>query len=100
MQQEPILILGAIGSHFRRLGTAKVLLDNGKNADDLMRLTGLKDYPARKTIAAASKFSSRFYAKAAELVMESDHQLKTSYDDPVRVLEILIVQLAQEVSNG
>ena len=99
MQQEPILILGAIGSHFRRLGTARILLDNGKNADDLMHLTGLKDYPARKTISAARQFPARFYAAAAELILESDRQMKTSYDDPVRILEVLILRLSQEARH-
>ena len=100
MQQEPIAILGAIGGHFRRLSTARTLLDNGKNASDLMRLCGLADYPARKTMSAASRFSSAFYGKAAELVLESDRQLKTSYDDPKRILEVLIMGLAREVRNA
>ena len=100
MQQEPIMILGTIGSHFRRLGTARLLLDNGKNAEDLMCLTGLKDYPARKTMSAAGKFPARFYAKATELILESDRQMKTSFDDSERILEILILRLAQEVSHG
>ena len=99
MQQEPISILGAIGSHFRRLSTAKILLDNGKTADDLMKLTGLKDYPARKTISAASGFSASFYGKAAELVLESDAKMKTSFDEPERILEVLILQLSQEARN-
>ena len=99
MQQEPIPILGAIGAHFRRMATARILLDNGKNAEDLMKLTGMKDYPARKTISAASRFSARFYAKAAELVLESDLKMKTSVDEPERILEILILQLAQEAKN-
>ena len=30
MQQEPLAILGAVGGHFRRLGTARTLLDHGK----------------------------------------------------------------------
>ena len=100
MQQEPIMILGAVGSHFRRLGTARLLLDNGKNADDLMRLTGLKDYPARKTMSAAGRFPARFYAAAASLILESDRQLKTSFDDGERILEVLLLRLAQEVSHG
>ncbi len=99
MQQEPIPILGAIGAHFRRMATARILLDNGKNAEDLMKLTGMKDYPARKTISAAGRFSARFYAKAAELVLESDLKMKTSVDEPERILEILILQLAQEAKN-
>lgn len=99
MQQEPILILGAIGGHFRRMATARTLLDNGKKPSDLMRLCAMADYPARKTMSAAGRFSARFYAKAAELVLESDRQMKTSFDDPKRILEILIMGLAREVRN-
>ena len=100
MQQDPLSILGAVGSHFRRLAAARILLDNGKGAAELMRLCGLGDYPARKTIAAAGKFSSRFYAKTAELVLETDNQIKTSFDDPDRLLELLILRLSQEARNG
>lgn len=100
MQQEPILILGAIGGHFRRLATARTLLDNGKTATELMRLCSLADYPARKTMNAASRFSARFYAKAAQLVLESDRQMKTSFDEPTRILEVLIMRLAQEVRDA
>ncbi len=100
MQQEPIPILGAIGGHFRRISTARTLIDCGKNADDLMHLTGLKDYPARKTMSAARKFSTRFCRAASELILETDYKMKTSFDDPVRLLELLILALAQEARNG
>lgn len=99
MQQEPIAILGAVGSHFRRLSTAKTLLDNGKGSQELMRLCGMADYPARKTMSAAGKFSAGFYAKAAGLILETDYQMKTSFDDQERLLELLILQLAQEARN-
>ena len=65
-----------------------------------MRLCAIGDYPARKTLAAASKFSGRFYAKAAELVMDTDYKMKTSFDDSDRLLELLLLQLAQEARNG
>ena len=100
MQQEPLVILGAVGSHFRRLSVARTLLDNGKNAAELMRLYHIQDYPARKTMSAAGRFSVRFYGKAAELVLESDRAIKTSRDDPKRILEVLIMDLAREVRNG
>ena len=99
MQQEPLGILGAIGSHFRKMGVARILLDNGKNAEDLMRLTGIKDYPARKTIAAARRFSARFYKRVAELVLETDRGMKTSYDDPHRLLEVLLMDIAREAQH-
>ena len=100
MQQEPIAILGAIGSHFRRLSTARTLLDCGKSAADLQKLCGMGDYPARKTMSAAGKFTARFCARASQLVLETDYRMKTSFDDQDRLLELLILQLAQEARHG
>ena len=100
MQQEPIVILGAVGGHFRRISAARTLMDCGKNTDDLMRLTGLKDYPARKTMAAAKAFNAKFCRRAAELVLETDYKMKTSFDEQERLLELLILQLSQEARNG
>ena len=96
MQQEPLAILGAVGGHFRRIGTARTLLDCGKNSVELQRLCGIPDYPARKTMEAARRFRPEFCAKAAELVLETDYKMKTSFDDNERLLELLILQLAQE----
>ncbi len=100
MQQEPLAILGAVGGHFRRIGTARILLDHGKTAFDLQKLCGIPDYPARKTMDAARRFSPQYCRKAAELVLETDYQMKTSFDEPERLLEMLILQLAQEARNG
>jgi DNA polymerase-3 subunit delta len=100
MQQEPLAILGAVGSHFRRLSAARVLLDNGRSSAELMKLCGLGDYPARKTMDAARNISAPFCAKAAKLVVETDYKMKTSFDDNERLLEFLILQLAQEARNG
>ncbi len=100
MQQKPHEILGAIGGHFRRLSTARILLDNGKGTGDMMTITGLSEYPAKMAMRAARKFSSAFCAKAAELILETDRKMKTSVDEPERLLELLILQLAQEAQNG
>ncbi len=96
MQQEPIAILGAVGSHFRRISTARTLLDHGRSSGELMKLCGMGDYAARKTMDAARRFTPEFCAKAAELVLETDYKMKTSFDDQNRLLELLILQLAQE----
>lgn len=100
MQQEPLSILGAIGGQFRRLGAARTLIDAGRNASDLMRLCGIPDYPARKTMEAARRLQNSFCAKAVELVMETDYKIKTSVDDPERLLELLLISLAMEARNG
>ena len=100
MQEDPLLILGAIGGHFRRMGTARTLLDYGRSASELMQLYNISDYAARKTMSAAGKFSASFYRKTAELLLETDRQMKTSYDTQERLLEMLILQIAQEARNG
>ena len=97
MQQEPLSILGAIGAHFRKLSTARTLLDHGKNFSELQKLYApLADYPAKKSMDAARRFRPEFCSKAAELILETDRKMKTSLDDPQRLLEMLILQLAQE----
>lgn len=99
MQQKPTAILGAIGNHFRRLSTARTLMDHGRQPSELMRLYTMSDYGARKTMSAAAKFSPRFYRAVSELVLETDASLKTSYDDAERLLEILLLRIAQEAQN-
>ena len=97
MQQEPIFLLGALGSHFRKIATARTLLDHGRQATQLQKLyPPMADYAARKTMDAARRFSPAFCAKAAQLILETDYQMKTSFDDPQRLLELLILRLAQE----
>jgi DNA polymerase III delta subunit len=94
------MILGAIGGHFRKLSTARTLLDHGRPASELMKLCGMSDYAARKNMSAAGKFSAAFYARAAQLILETDYGMKTSLDEPERLLEVLLTQLAQEARNG
>ena len=100
MQQEPLAILGAIGGNFRRIGAARTLLDCGKTASELQALCGIPDYPARKTMEAARRVSAAFCKKTAQLVVETDYKMKTSFDDSQRLLELLILRLAQEARNG
>lgn len=100
MQQEPLIILGTVGGHFRRISAARILMDQGKTTPDLMKLTGLSSYPAQKIMDSARRFSPAFCATAAELVLETDRKIKTSFDNPQRLLELLILQLAQEAQRA
>lgn len=100
MQEEPLGILGYIGTQMRRIGAARTLLDHGKGASELMKLCGCADFVARKTMDMARRFSPAFCARAAELIMETDRQMKNSFDDSARLLELLLLRLAQEAANG
>lgn len=100
MQQEPLLILGAVGAHFRKLAAARTLRDHGKQSSELMKLYRMTDYAAKKTMNTAVKFSGAFYAKAMELILQTDVQIKTSFDTPERLLELLLLQLSQEARHA
>lgn len=100
MQEKPISILGAVGKHFRQIATARTLLEGGKSPSDLASLYGISEYAARRIMETARRFSSGFCAKAAEQILETDYGMKTSLDQPERLLELLILELAQEARNG
>ncbi len=99
-QEPPLSILSAIGGHFRRISTAKTLLDNGEGVAEFMSIYKCKDYYAKRFISIAGKFSAEFLHKVAELILETDYQMKTSFDDPERLLELLVLRISQEAKNG
>ena len=49
---------------------------------------------------AARRCSPKFCRAAAQLVLETDYWMKTSFDEPERLLELLILRLAQEAKNA
>ena len=100
MQEEPIPILGAIGANLRRAAAAKTLLASGKGTNELMKLYGMSSYPAQKAFGFARRMPERFFRAALPLCAETDYQIKTSYDDPGALLELLILRLAQEASHA
>ena len=49
---------------------------------------------------ADEKLNWALLLTAAQLVLETDYRIKTSYDDPQRLLELLLLSLAREAQNG
>lgn len=96
MQTDPLQLLGAVATQLRRMFYARVLLAHGQGGEALQKLCGISAYPARKTMEAARRASDRFCARAVTLCLEADRQIKSSYDAPQRVLELLLLRLAGE----
>ncbi len=99
MQTDPIPIVAAIGAQMRRLYAAKILQGEGKGAQELSSLCGIAPYAANKTLSQARRFSLRFCKEAVLLCCRTDYRIKTSYDTPERLAELLILRLAQEERN-
>ena len=100
MQQEPIPILGAIGAQLRKAAAARTLSSLGKGPDALMKLYSMGSYPAQKAFGFARRVPETFFDTALPLCAETDHRLKTSFDEPERLLELLVLRLAQEAGHG
>ena len=99
MQTDAIPIVAAIGAQMRRLNAAKILLNEGKSAEELAQLCSMPSFAATKTMGQARRLSERFCRKAVLLCCETDYQLKTSYGEEERLVELLILQLAEETRN-
>lgn len=100
MQEECIPILGAISAQLRRLLYARMITASGRGQETLMELTGLGANAAGLTMTAARRVSDRFCETAMQLCLDTDRKLKTSADDPERLLELLVIRLAQEARRA
>ena len=100
MQTEPIMILAALGSQLRRIWTARLALDGGRDRYWLMELWGMKsDYPAKLLLNAARRTTAEWCAQAVRRCQELDRRMKSQRGvDSAGELKLLLVQLAAERS--
>ena len=91
-QEEPIVIVAAIGTQLRHLREAKYF----HQLDEVMKICSMGTYAASKTLTQARRFSERFCDRAVILCRDTDYQIKTSYDDKDRLAEMLILKLIEE----
>ena len=55
----------------------------------------------REAIVVEGRYDKNTLSQIVDApILESDRQMKTSFDDSERILEVLILRLAQEVSHG
>lgn len=100
MQTEPIMILAALGSQLRRIWTARLALDAGRDRYWLMELWGMKsDYPAKLLLNAARRTTAEWCAQAVRRCQVLDRRMKSERGvDSAGELKLLLVQLAAERS--
>ena len=78
MQEEPILINAALGSQLRRIYTARLAIDSGKDKYWLMDLWGMKsDYPVKMWLGAAKRASREWCSDAVKQCQILDRRLKS-----------------------
>ena len=76
------------------------VLENTPNLTLFQQAVEDMELSGTRVVAVRTQSGIRFCARAVELCLEADEKLKTSYDDPERVLEFLVLELAGESRNG
>ena len=96
MQTEPIMILSALGSQLRRIHTARIAIDSGKDKYWLMELWDMKsDYPAKLLLTAAKRTTADWCADAVKMCQTLDRRMKSEKGmDNEAELKRFLVELA------
>ena len=95
MQEEPIVILAALGSQLRRLYTARMAIDSGKDKYWLMELWEMRsDYPAKLLLQSAKRVSAQWCGDAVKMCQVVDLRMKSQRGaDPAEELKLLLARL-------
>ncbi len=96
MQTEPIVILAAMGKELRRLYTARMALDAGKDRMWLRDLWGMRnDYPAKLLMGAARSVNHDWCQRAVLRCQILDRRMKSEKNiNSEAELKLLMMELA------
>ena len=96
MQTEPIAILAALGKELRRLYTARLALDGGKDRVWLKELWSMSsDYPAKLLLQAAKKVDHDWCSSAVIRCQRLDRRMKSERGmDSEAELKLFLMELA------
>lgn len=96
MQTEPIVILAALGKELRRLYTARLALDGGKDRVWLKELWSMSsDYPAKLLLQAAKNVDHEWCRQAVKRSQTLDRRMKSERNmDSEGELKLFLMELA------
>ena len=96
MQTEPIVILAALGKELRKLYTARMALDTGKDRFWVKQLWNMSsDYPAKLLMQAAKKVDHDWCADAVKRCQMLDRRMKSERGmDSEAELKLFLMELA------
>ena len=98
LQNEPLQILGAISTNFRRMYALKVLKRNGADAAYMKKtIKSNSDFYMNKLLSAANGFGEKRLARAVELCAKADLDMKSSSAGDIEPLTELLIGLC---ANG
>lgn len=97
LQEEPFMLLALIGKELRKLYTARIALDTGRDKFWLMERWNMRsDYPARLLLDNAKRVNRDWCANGVKRCYEADLRIKSVNGvDGADELKLLLMELAQ-----
>ena len=93
MQKSPYEIMSALGKQLRQLYSARLALDQRRDAAWVGRLWGMK-YPMDRLMVSARRFSLPWCRRAVVRCAQTDLAMKSTGQDPKELLTTLLLELA------
>jgi len=97
--ESPIYIVSMLTTYFVRLWKIKTLLKAGKNKNEIAELCNIHFYFISKYLQQAAAFSEKEIETNFEILLEADVNLKTSYQKPHLVMDLLMYRLLKHHIN-
>jgi DNA polymerase-3 subunit delta len=95
-QEEPIRLLSLIGAEMRKLYTARIAIENGRDRGWLVDVWGMRsDYPAKLLMQSARSVTKKWCRDGVALCRKADLAMKSTGADSGDILKLLLMQLAQ-----
>jgi DNA polymerase-3 subunit delta len=96
LKEKPMTILYMVVRHMNLILQAKDLLERGKRADEIARLTGVQPFVAGKCISQSRNFTGDQLMQAIETGAELEEQIKTGRIAEKIGVEMLIITLSSK----
>ena len=93
MGESPGFIISSLTNYFTMLWRARELKRQSVSRNKMIEQLAVHPYFFQKTINQAMRFDDDEIADALRLLLEADRNLKTSYQKPKIVLELLLLQI-------
>ncbi|MBR3832839.1 MAG: DNA polymerase III subunit delta [Lachnospiraceae bacterium] len=90
------VMLANITTNFRRTMKVKLCMEEGKSFSDIVSILGIKEYPAKKSMALAKKYEYERLKEYVERCNLADTQIKTYVMNEKMAMDMLIADLLKQ----
>ena len=89
----PVMLIGLIGSTYRRLALAQALLSQGVSSRDIFRQVPMPPFKQQSYLGNLSRTDSKTLARQIARIAAADLGIKTSKATPRMQVEMLVIEL-------